>query len=180
MKAKNVSLLNASARNAIVAAYTSALSQTESTGSLVTQVCDRVRSIFKGAPISDDDRASIIAGIASARGWGKNVLKQRSSEVNAVLKSYSTLPDAIESFRDKAKACQWHNALKMARKIAKGASVKQAVAFAISNKGGAIVPPSGRVASALKAWFKSTPAKRKAIIAAAELLNIKLGVKLDA
>lgn len=173
--------LTSTARSAIVSSFVDAIAHNETSGSLVTQVCDVARKYLKGEAMGDEDRSAIIADIAKARGWKGASVKSRGSECNVVLKAYADLPEAIESYRTKAKRCQWHDSMKLARRINAGDSISKAVAFALkAGKSGAPVSPSGRVAGALKAWFKAEPRKQKAIMEAAALLNIKLGVKLDA
>ena len=173
--------LSTTARGAIVSSFVDALSTNESTGSLVTQVCDVARKYLKGEPIADGDRADIVRDIASARGWKKNVIKQRASEVNVVLKAYHELPEAIKLLASRnAGRAQWHDSMKLARRINAGDSVSKAVAFALKKGQSPKSTPSGRVAGALKAWFKDSPSKQEAILRAAALLGIKLGVKLDA
>lgn len=173
--------LTSTARSAIVASYVEALSANESTGSLVTQVCDVARKYLKGAEIAEDDRSAIVSDIAKARGWKGASAKSRCSEVNVVLRAYASLPEAIAAFRTKAKRVQWHESMKLARRINAGDSITQAVKAAfVSSGSGTKVSPSGRTAGALKAWYKSEPRKREAILKAAELLNLKLGIKLDA
>lgn len=173
--------LSTSARSAIVSTFVTALTANESTGSLVTQVCDVARKYLKGEPMLDEDRKSITDDIAKARGWKGDSVKARTSEVNVVLKAYASLPEAIEAFRTKSSKCQWHDGMKLARLINKGATVKDAVKEALVKKESAGSTASGRTAGALKAWYKeANGAKREAIIKAAELLNIKLGVKVDA
>lgn len=173
--------LSSTARSAIAASFVDALNANESTGSLVTQVCDTARKYTKGEAISDDDRADIVTHIAKARGWKKNVIKQRASEVNVVLKAHADLPEAIVAFRTKnGERCQWHDSMKLARRINSGDTVAKAVAFAMRKGQSPKSTPSGRVAGALKAWFKDAPNKQELILKAAALLGIKLGVKLDA
>ncbi len=131
--------------------------------------------------MADEDRDAIKDDIAKARGWKGDSIKARTSEVNVVLKAYASLPEAIEAFKAKSPKCQWHDSMKLARLINKGATIKDAVKQALTKKEGASSTVSGRTAGALKAWYKEANAsKREAIIKAAELLNIKLGVKLDA
>ncbi len=180
MKAKQTASLSATARSAIVAAYVEALTTNESTGSLVTQVCDAANKYMHGEPIATGDRTAIAADIAKARGWKGTSLKSRISEVNVVLRAYDRLPEAIEGFTQRAKRCQWHDSMKIARRLNKGDSVAKAIKAALLKDKGAKVSPAGRAAGALKAWFKVAPRKQKAIVEAAELLGLKLGVKLNA
>lgn len=172
--------LSSTARSAIVSSFVEALSANESTGSLVTQVCDVARKYTKGEDFSDEDRSAIVADISKARGWKGASAKSRCSEVNVVLKAHASLPEAIESYRTKAKRCQWHDSMKLARRLNAGDTIGQAVKAAFTKSESGTVSPSGRAAGALKAWFKAEPRKQKAIMEAAALLGLKLGVKLDA
>lgn len=181
MSTKQSASLSTTARSAIVSSFVDALSANESTGSLVTQVCDVARKYTKGEEISDDDRSAIVTDIAKARGWKGKSAKSRMSEVNVVLKAHNTLPEAIEMYRAKAKRVQWHDSMKLARRLNAGDTIAQAVKAAFTTGGSSgQTTPSGRVAGALKSWFKAEPRKQKAILEAAALLGIKLGVKLDA
>lgn len=182
MKTELKVTLNASARNAIVASFCNALDTNESTGSLVTQVCDTAQRFLKGEDINEGDRANIVADIAKARGWKGPSLRSRSSEVNVVLRSYAKLPEAVKLFSTKAKAVHWHDSMKIARRLNAGDSIAQAVKAAFATKGQSVKStPQGRAAGALKAWFKVAKADKKdLIIQAATLLGLKLGVKLDA
>mgnify|MGYP001017090212 CR=1 FL=1 len=174
MKTKT-NTLSTTAISAIAASFVDALSTNESTGSLVTQVCDVARKYLRGEAMSDDDRADIVTKIASARGWKKNVLKQRSSEVNVVLKAYHELPEAIKLLSTKNNGrAQWHDSMKLARRINAGDSITKAVAFALKKSSGAGGNPAGRVAGALKAWWNDAPRKRAEIIKAAQLLGLTI------
>lgn len=175
MKAKQSNTLSTTALSAIASSFVDALSTNESTGSLVTQVCDTARKYLRGEAMTDDDRADIVARIARARGWKKNVLKQRSSEVNVVLKAYDRLPEGIKllSTRNSGRA-QWHDSMKIARRLNAGDSIQKAVAFALKKGSGVAVNPAGRVAGALKAWWNDAPRKRAEIIKAAQLLGLTI------
>ncbi len=173
--------LTSTARSAIVSSFVEALSANESTGSLVTQVCDVARKYTKGEDFSDEDRSAIVSDIAKARGWKGASMKSRTSEVNVVLKAHADLPEAIDLFSKKAKRVQWHDSMKLARRINAGDTIAQAVKAAfVTGTDSKKVSPSGRAAGALKAWFKAEPRKQEKILEACALLGIKLGVKLDA
>jgi hypothetical protein len=130
--------------------------------------------------MSDADCKAVVTDISRAKGWKGDSAKARESEVRIVLKAADKLPDAIEAYRAKAKGCTWHNSMKLARGLAKGKSVTQCVKAAFEANGKPTGTPEGRCAGALKAWFKASPRKREAIINAAAMLGLKLGVKLDA
>lgn len=176
---KSKPVLSITARSAIVSAYVDALDSVENTGSLVTQVCDKAQQYMKGEPFADDDRKAIVLDISKARGWKGASVKSRQSEVNVILKAYAKLPDAIAALSSKAKKCQWHDSMKLARRINQGDSVQKAVAFALKAPTSQHVSPQGRVAGALKSWHKvATGAKREAILKAADLLGLKLGIAI--
>jgi hypothetical protein len=182
MSTKVTNTLNTQARSAIVASFCNALDTAENTGSLVTQVCNTAHKFLHGAEITKDDSDNIVADIARARGWKDAVLRTRSSEVRTVLSSYTQLSEAIEAYTARAHKCDWHTGIKLARRLKSGDSIKQAVAnaFAKSTQS-AKSTPQGRTAGALKAWFKDARSdKRTAILKAAEILGLKLGVHVDA
>jgi hypothetical protein len=172
-------VLTTSARSQIVSAYVAGLNATENTGSLLHTVCEIGAKHLKGAAMSDDDIKHVSQGIANAKGWKGASLAARVSETRVILRSLHVLPDALDAFKDKAKQCTWHDGMKLARKLNAGKSVAQAVKLALE-KGENNGTPEGRVAGALKAWFKKSPRKRAAILSAAATLGLKLGVKLDA
>lgn len=174
--------LSASARSAIASAYVAGLNASENTGSLLHTVCEVGARYLKGERMQDEDTTVISADVARAKGWKGASLAARVSEVKIMLRSLHVLPDAIDAFRERAKACTWHDGMKLARKLAKGESVKKAVSMALtSNKSGERGTPEGHCAGALKRWYKvATPKKREAILNAASTLGIKLGIKLDA
>lgn len=180
MKASSIALSTA-ARSAIVSCYVSALSTTENTGGLVTQVCEVISKHSKGQTLSDADSKAIVTDISRAKGWKGASAKSRESEVRVLLKASDKLPDVIEAYRERAKMCSWHDGMKLARLVNKGKSVTQCVKLALeSNAPGAKGTPEGRTAGALKAWHKASPRKRDVIVQAASLLGLKLGIKLDA
>lgn len=182
MSTKQPSTLTTQSRSAIVSAFCNALDTAENTGSLVTQVCDVARKQLKGADIEAEDMTSIVTDIARARNWKENVLRSRSSEVRVVLRAYGTLGEAIAKFSARAKKCDWHTSMKLARRINAGDSVTQAVTAAFTKAAQSPKStPQGRTAGALKAWYNAARGdKQAAILRAAELLGLKLGVKVSA
>jgi len=171
MSSKQSLTLSTAARSAIVASYVKALDAHETSGSLVTQVCDTAHKYLKGEEIPEEDRKAIVADIARAKGWKGASAKSRMSECNVILRAYAKLGEAIEAFRTKAKRMQWHDAMKLARRLNAGDTIAQAVAYAMKKKPGNknTSTPKGRVASALKAWYTSegVTEKEKAMIAEA-------------
>ena len=169
------SIINASTHNRIVTAFTSALASQETSGSLVTQVCDVAMTALRGAEIPTAERKLIVSDIAEARGWEGKTLKARSSEVNVVLKAYNKLGEAVKVFTKKNDGrCLWHDAMKLARRINAGDTIQQAVTAAFQKGVGHAPNPAGRVAGALKAWYKSARGDKKAaILKAAQLLGIE-------
>lgn len=185
-EAKVEPVLNASARSAIVRAFSDALDSAENTGSVVTMVCNVAAKHLGGKALTSADVEEIARGVASARGWKGPSALARTSEVRQVLNAHEQLPGAITAFRERMGYCNYHQAVRLAREIRKaGGSATKAVKNAIQSikaggqsKGST---PQGRTAAALKAWYKAAKSdKRELILRAAQLLGLKLGVKLDA
>lgn len=175
--------LSTTAKQAIVHTFVDALNQADNTGSLVTQVCDTAQKYLKGDEMSVDDTNGVVNAIAKQRGWKGPSLKSRTSEVRVVLRASAVLPEAIKAYADKANKCDWHTAMRLARCINKGEPVQKAVKSTFSQKAtqSPKSTPQGRTAGALKAWYKDAKGdKRALIIKAAEMLGIKLGIKVEA
>lgn len=172
--------LKSTSRSAIVSAFVHAMVANDSTGSLVTQVCN-VANKHGADKLEKPEQDSIIGDIAKQRGWGENVIRQRSSEVRTILKSCASLPEAVEAFTRKAGACNWHGAMKLARRIVAGDSVKQAVAtvFEKTDSEPKAAHPAGRVAAGLKAWYKQSKSDKRAVIVKATSLLSTIGLKLE-
>lgn len=172
---KNTKIISASVHNRIVSVLSTTYASYETGGSLVTQVCDVANSALRGAEIPSVERKLIVADVAEARGWKDQALKARSSEVNVILKAYATLGEAVRLFTKKNSGrCQWHDTMKLARRINAGDSTAQAVAAAFMKSEAKAGNPAGRVAGALKAWYKASKGEKRAkILKACELLGIE-------
>lgn len=178
---KSSAILSTAARSAIASAYVAALNTAETTGGLVTHVCNVANKYTKGAALSDEDIGATVTDIAKAKGWKGSSAKVRCSEVRTVLKAAHVLPDAIDTATSTHKRCDWHTSIRIARFINKGQPVAKAIRAAFEKSEGHKGTPEGRAAGALKAWFKvARGAKKQAILEAASTLGLKLGVKLDA
>lgn len=172
------SALNTTARSAIVNSFCNALDTQENTGSLVTQVCDVASKYLRGADITKADSDDIVESIARNRGWKDAVLRARTSECRVVLRAYHKLGEAISVYARRAKKCDWHTSMKLARRLNAGDSVNQAVTMAFNKSASKPVSIEGRCAGVLKAWYESARGDKKAaILKAAELLHITLRVK---
>lgn len=170
-------MLSASARTAIVSTFVDALNASENTGSLVTQVCDTANRYTKGEKLSDDDTSSIVNAVAKERGWKGASAKSRMSEVRVVLRAASDLPEAIKGFTARARKCDWHTAMRLARAINRGDSVKAAITHTFAKKSGQSPKstPQGRTAAGLKAWYEAAKGdKRALIIKACTLLGLTI------
>lgn len=169
--------LNSSARNAIVAAFSQAMDGVENSGNLITQVCEVANKQTKGEAVSKDDADAIIESIADKRGWKDKTLTARSSEIRVVLKASPSLPETIKLMQSRAKRCDWHVAMKLARRINKGESCKDAVMGLLQDAEGASkkINPAGKAAGALSFWYKHAKGdKRAAIVKAAGILGLEL------
>lgn len=174
--------MNKSGRDAIAAAFINAYEAAENSGSKIADVCKLAQQTYKGNEVPKDDAEHIANVIADARGWEGTTAKVRKSEARKVLGVYAVLPEAIAHVKRKVGACNWRDALKLSTCLAKHeGKLKPALAAFEAQGGNAKATPQGRVAGALKGWYKVAKSdKREAILKAAQLLNIKLGVQLDA
>ena len=171
------SALSSAAVTAIGATFADALTQRDTSGSLVIQTCETAHKYAKGAALLDDDVTNITNSVASIKGWSGASARSRISECKVVLRAYAKLPEAVREFTKKNTGkCQWHDSMKLARRINEGDSVGAAVKFVMdSTKTGNNTNPKGRAAGALKAWFKHaacTKAEKAAITQCVKLLRI--------
>lgn len=177
MTTKQIETLSATARSAVIRAYSDALDTHEKGGSLVTHVCDVARSYLKGEPMQEADRDAISASIVKNRGWKARVAVSRKSEIVAVLKTYAVLPAAVKALVERADSATWHDAISLARQLAKGKTQAQSVAFVKAAKdgkknAGSTGNPAGRAAGAMSALYDAVKGdKRDAVIKAMRLLT---------
>jgi hypothetical protein len=169
--------LTGAAKSAIAATFADALTKRDTSGSLVTQTCETARKYAKGATLLDTDVDSVANDVASIKGWSGASARSRISECKVVLRAYNKLPEAVSEFTKKnAGKCQWHDSMKLARKLNEGLSVNAAIQWIADNAGGNKALPKARVAGALKAWIKHadcTKAEKSAIKEACKTLRIE-------
>lgn len=169
-------------RDAVVVAFVDAYSTAENTGSKIAQVCALARSAYGGDEVPKDDAEYIANSIAKQRDWNGDTAKVRKSEVRRVLSVYSVLGEGITSVREKIGSCDWRAALRLATLLKKhdGKLRPALTAFYVSGEERK-ANPAGRATGALKAWYKAAKGDKKAaILKAAELLGLKLGIKVEA
>lgn len=167
----------------IATAFAAAFDAAANIGSKLGEVCTIARAEYRGAEVPKEDAEAIANKLAELRGWEGNVAKVRKSEARKVLTVYSTLPEGIKTLREEHGGCNWRDALKLATKLKENdGKLRPALAAfkADGNERGGKKQITGRVASALKAWYKKAKADKRAdILKAAEILNIKLSVKVE-
>lgn len=175
MSKEKSAALSASVHNRIVSALSTTYASYETGGSLVSKVCEVAMSALRGAEIPADARKLIVSDVATARGWKDKALKSRGSEVNVILRAYATLGEAVTSFTKRnGGRCQWHDTMKLARRINAGDSVTQAVTAAFETGPAKPTNYAGRAAGALKAWYAHAKgAKRAEILKACALLGLE-------
>lgn len=171
-----------SGRDAVVVAFIDAYATAENTGSKIAQVCALAHKSYSGNEVPKEDADYIADSIAKQREWKGDTAKVRKSEVRRVLSVYDVLGEGITSVRDKIGSCDWRAALRLATLLKKHDSkLKPALAAFHAQSQERTVSPSGRAAGALKAWYKLAKGdKRAAILKAAEMLGLKLGIKVEA
>ena len=111
------------------------------TGDLLLTVCTKAQSVFKGEPIVKAAAIRIASSICKAMGWkAAQTVKNRQSEMVAVLGNYVELQQASEKYRKTADAFSFHNAITLARLLNKGKTVTQAVTALKANAKGPVAP----------------------------------------
>jgi hypothetical protein len=172
-------VLSDTARSAISGEYSVVLQEHLSSGNLITRVCTTINKYAKGRVLSDDDCDVITGEIAKARKWEGTSAKMRRSECKIVLKTAHVLPEAVEMYRAKKGHAQFHECMKIARKLREGLSVKESVNFALKPPAREIVH-SRRVAKALQAWGKAESHRVATIEKAAKILGLeRFKIKLE-
>jgi hypothetical protein len=180
---KIVAELNTQAVSKIVRSVGEAISNIGQSANIVTQVCETARSVADGVALSTDDIDKITGDVAKLSHVREMKPRTRDNVVSrwrTVLATYASLPAAEKALRDRMGRASWHDAMALASKLRKGATVKDAVASVASIMDGKKSEASKadnakRTASALKAWLKNAKGdKRAAILKAGDLLGLKL------
>jgi hypothetical protein len=169
-------------RDAVVVAFIDAYATAENTGGKIAQVCALARTTYSGDDVPKEDADYIADSIAKQREWTGDTAKVRKSEVRRVLSVYSVLGEGITAVRTKLGSCDWRAALRLATLLKKheGKLKPALTAFYVSGESRK-ANPAGRAAGALKGWYKVAKGdKRAAILKAAEMLGLKLGIKVEA
>ena len=160
-KQVEAAVVNRNAVNAIAGAITAGLREVNGTGSLLTQVCEVARRMYRGAAIPNIDVEAILVDLAQRMNWkqGRST-DSRRSEYRAVLGEYHTLPEATKMYRNRTGTCTWHNGIALARLLKKHkGGVSKAVAQYVSNRKNNSVPKTAgdakaSTASAIKRILK--------------------------
>ena len=156
-------VVNRNAVNAISGAITTALREVNGTGSLLTQVCEVARKLYRGVEIPAIDVEAILVDLAQRMGWKPGAATDsRRSEYKAVLKTYHVLPEATKAYRAKTGTCTWHNGIALARLIngkAKGNAARAVTMYANNRKSKGSAPKTSgdakaSAASAIKRVLK--------------------------
>lgn len=133
--------------NTVASKIAKAVSAADSTGSIVTQVCDIAKQAFKGEAIEKADIETIANAVVKERGLkGRNAIN-RASEIRNVLRAYVTLPAAVVALKKHSKfdgTFPWHASIKLARCVNKNPTTSKAVT-AYFNKAKAAPPKSPQV-----------------------------------
>lgn len=167
-----------SGTEAIAMAFASAFEAVENSAGNIVQVCSVARATYRGEPVPRLDADTIVDEITKRRKWEGDTAKVRRSEVRRVLSVYASLGEAITIVRTRAGSCDWRAALRLATILRRnGGRVRPAVAE-FSTQETKRVMPRTRAAGALKAWYRRAKGEqRAAILKAAELLGVDLGLE---
>jgi hypothetical protein len=163
----------------VAAALANGFASVEGSANILESICKTVMSAYKGKEIPADEQTAIVDRMVAERGdaWQESTAAARKSEAKRVLQSYNALPEAIALVRkESGGACNWRDGMALARLIVKNdGDVKAAVKGFSVESSPKKANPSGKVASALKAWFKVAKGDKRAdIIKAAQILRLEI------
>lgn len=126
--------VNRNAASAIAAAVSQGLKQIGGTGSLLHSCVTVARQHYKGKAIPKPDIDATLEILTESQKWKGRSATMRQSEFRAVLKNYSTLPEAMAQYKTKAGHCSWHEGISLARLLNGGKSASQAAAAYHANR----------------------------------------------
>ena len=129
-----VAKVNRNAASAIAAAVSAGLKQIGGTGSLLHSCVTIAKQHYKGKAIPKADIDATLEILTDAQKWKGRSATMRQSEFRAVLKNYSTLPEAITQYRAKAGHCSWHEGISLARLLNGGKTATQAATAYHANR----------------------------------------------
>lgn len=155
--------VNLTARSAMVNAISSALDGVSATGSLMTDIANTAHKHYKGEDIPKEDIDSIVDQVASAQKWNAAARVARKSEVRVILRACAALPKYLKALSEKMDSFTWHDAMKLARQVNKGATIPAAVAFVKNGKASShtSVNPKDRAIGALSTLFDNVKGERR-------------------
>lgn len=159
----------------IVNAFAEAYAEVENSGGRVQNICAMANIRYRGHEVPVSDAKFIAYEIAKRREWEGDTAKVRRSEIRRVLAVYSVLSPAIIAVREKAGACDWRGALRLATLLRQhDGKVRPAVA-AFFGQEARRASPKSRTESVLRSWYRRAKGEqRTAILKAAALLGLRV------
>jgi uncharacterized protein YqeY len=161
----------------VAAALANGFASVEGSANIMEAICKTVATAYKGKEIPSEDQTAIVERMVQERGdaWQESTAASRKTDARRVLETYTTLPEAISIVR-KDGPCSWRDAMALARLLVKHeGNVKDAVKGFTAESSPKKKNPSGKVAGALKAWFKVAKGDKRAdIIKAATILGLQI------
>lgn len=154
-----------SARAKIVKAFDAAYESVGRVGSAAADgVCRAINEVFPDGveSIADESMTAIVRDIGEKRGWKRDSLKARKSEILTILRASKSLPAATRRFADATGVCNWNHVVSLSRFLNAGKTAEQAAAALKAkarNSGGKKIDSAkaakGYVAALLKRALKA-------------------------
>ena len=126
--------INRAAASALAAAVSQGLKQIGGTGSLLHSCVTIAKQHYKGKAMPAADIGATLEILTESQKWRGRSATMRQSEFRAVLKNYSTLPEAMTQYRTKAGHCSWHEGIGLARLLNGGKTASQAASAYHANR----------------------------------------------
>ena len=161
--AKAAPTLGAKLLSTVAELFSSAIGSATSVKATMIDACKAASKAGLPANPSEPDVIAIVNLIAESRGWTNpkyNREKQSKSDARALIRSHAELPEGITALVAANYPDNYGNVVKLARLIAKGNSIRQAVQ-AFKPGEGTKSDPAARAQAALKSWYKSLRDGRK-------------------
>ena len=163
--------INAAQKNAIAKAYVACTLENNDMG---LRLVSRLMQACSGVTLNVADARAVATSCADSLKWDSKSIPQRASEIRTLVNCGEKLVDVMKKVAVRAKrGLAWNQALFAARML-KTKSPTEVVKVLTTKHEQKKTTGKVKVASALKAWLKSSPKNAANIEKAAKLLGISL------
>lgn len=160
---KNLPTLGAKILSACADVLSHAIGNATSVKNTMVDACKSLAKAGLPAEPTEADTIAIVNLVAESRGWTAPKyarLKQSKSDARALIRAHAKLPEGIAALIAANYPDNYGNVVRLARALAKGATIKEAIKGFEPGEGKS-VDPQQRAAASLKSWYKSLRDGRK-------------------